>query len=171
MIPTVKRVLYTTDLTPNSAFAFRFAIATARQHGARIVILHVLERIPASMKAMLGAYLREDEIHALDERKRDQLTEKIRQRLEGLCEEECRYDPELRERVERIVVCEGYPAEEILRRADEYACDLIVMGSHGKGLLEHTFVGSVTHQVLRRTHKPVTVIPLPKGEAADQPHD
>jgi nucleotide-binding universal stress UspA family protein len=45
------------------------------------------------------------------------------------------------------------------------------MGSHGKGLLEHTFVGSVTHQVLRRTHKPVTVIPLPKGEAADQPHD
>jgi nucleotide-binding universal stress UspA family protein len=174
MLPTVQKILYTTDLSPNSAFAFRFAITTARQHGARIIILHVLERIPASTKALLGAYLREDELKAIDERKRNQLTDEIRQRLDRVCEAECRYDPELLQRVERIEVCEGYPSEEILRRADQYACDLIIMGSHGKGLLEHTFVGSVTHQVLRRTHKPVTVIPLPKGEtesrAADLPH-
>ena len=75
----------------------------------------------------------------------------------------------LMERVERIEVCEGYPAEEILQQAKKLDCDLIVMGSHGKGLLENTFVGSVTRQVLRRTRLPVTVIPLPKGQVEEPP--
>ncbi|MGD2272618.1 MAG: universal stress protein, partial [Desulfobacterales bacterium] len=56
-------------------------------------------------------------------------------------------------------------AEIILREADQLNCDVIVMGSHGKGIINQTFLGSVTKRVLRRTRKPVFIIPLPKGES------
>ena len=36
------------------------------------------------------------------------------------------------------------------------------MGTHGKGALENTFVGSVARRVLRRTRHPVFVVPLPR---------
>ena len=42
-------------------------------------------------------------------------------------------------------------------------CDAIVMGNHGKGIISQTFLGSVSKQVLRRTRKPVFIIPLPKN--------
>jgi nucleotide-binding universal stress UspA family protein len=53
---------------------------------------------------------------------------------------------------------------EILTTAEEEGCDLIVLGSHGKGFLEHTFLGSVSRMVLDRTRKPVFTIPLPSEE-------
>jgi nucleotide-binding universal stress UspA family protein len=64
-------------------------------------------------------------------------------------------------RIKRTRVEEGYPAEVILRIADEENCDVIIMGTHGKGIITQTFLGSVAERVLRRTRKPVFVIPLP----------
>ena len=49
MIPKIKKILYTTDLSPNSAYAFRYAINAAKQHDAKIIFLHVLER-PSSLE-------------------------------------------------------------------------------------------------------------------------
>jgi nucleotide-binding universal stress UspA family protein len=48
-----------------------------------------------------------------------------------------------------------------LNIADEEHCDAIVLGTHGKGFLAHTFLGSVSSAVLHRTRKPVFIIPLP----------
>jgi nucleotide-binding universal stress UspA family protein len=50
---------------------------------------------------------------------------------------------------------------EILKVADEEGCDVIVLGTHGKGFLKQTLLGSVSSSVLIRTQKPVFVIPLP----------
>jgi nucleotide-binding universal stress UspA family protein len=73
--------------------------------------------------------------------------------------------------VQGIEICEGYPAEAILQKANELDCDEIVMGTHGKGILANTFLGSVTKRVLRRTRKPVFIIPLPRGETDLTVHD
>ena len=45
MIPEIKRILYATDLTKNSAYAFFYAVDMAKRYNARIVILHSIERI------------------------------------------------------------------------------------------------------------------------------
>ena len=63
--------------------------------------------------------------------------------------------------VSNIIVREGNPVEEVLRAAEEEACDLLILGSHGKGFLKQTFLGSVSHKVLDRSRKPVLIIPLP----------
>ena len=55
----------------------------------------------------------------------------------------------------------GHPPEEILNTANEEGCDAIVLGTHGKGFLAHSFLGSVSKAVLHRTRKPIFVIPLP----------
>jgi nucleotide-binding universal stress UspA family protein len=55
----------------------------------------------------------------------------------------------------------GYPMEEILKVASEEKCDLIILGSHGKGVLRQTLLGSISNVVLHRTRKPVFIIPLP----------
>ena len=43
MIPKINNILYTTDLSKNSAYAFRYAVNSAEHHEAKIHILHVLE--------------------------------------------------------------------------------------------------------------------------------
>jgi len=62
------------------------------------------------------------------------------------------------------VICVGYPAEEILRQAIKLNCEAIVMETHSKGFLSHSFLGSVAKKVLRQTRKPVFIVPLPKEE-------
>ena len=43
MIPNINKILYATDLSDNSAYAFRYAINSALKHDAAIIILHVFE--------------------------------------------------------------------------------------------------------------------------------
>ena len=59
------------------------------------------------------------------------------------------------------IFTEGDPGHEIIRVAEERNADLIVLGTHGKGFLRQTFIGSVAVSVLERTRKPVFIIPLP----------
>jgi len=66
------------------------------------------------------------------------------------------------ERVDSISV-NGVPHEEIVRRARELDCDLIVMGTHGRSGLKHAIVGSVAEKVVR--HAPCTVMVV-KGTTA-----
>ena len=65
---------------------------------------------------------------------------------------------------EPIELVEGYPADQILSKAGELDCDIIVMGTHGKGFLRHSYFGSTAKKVIRRSRKPVLVVPLPKGK-------
>ncbi|GLV46919.1 universal stress protein [Thermus sp. LT1-2-5] len=52
---------------------------------------------------------------------------------------------------------EGRAAEVILREAERH--DLIVMGSHGRTGLDSLLLGSVTLEVVRKSPKPVLVVP------------
>jgi nucleotide-binding universal stress UspA family protein len=63
--------------------------------------------------------------------------------------------------VSGIIVRAGYAVEEILNTADTEGCDVIVLGTHGKGLLRQAFLGSVARSVLERSRKPVFIVPLP----------
>ena len=50
------------------------------------------------------------------------------------------------------------PWEAIVDHAEKQACDLLVMGSHGRGGLASLFMGSETQDVLRHTTLPVLVV-------------
>jgi len=159
MIPKIKNILYATDLSENSAYAFRYAVNSAQKHGAKIHILHVMEEIKTNI---LAAYYELEKLQEIREKGKQEIKDRIQKRLETFCQRELMKDPECRDLVASTEVVEGDPTAEILRKADELGVDLVVMGTHGKGLLAHAFLGSVAEKILQRIKIPVLTIPIPK---------
>ena len=56
----------------------------------------------------------------------------------------------------------GAVVEEILNEADVVNADLIVMGTHGHGAMYNLLVGGVTKGVLKRSTRPVLLVPGPR---------
>jgi nucleotide-binding universal stress UspA family protein len=54
----------------------------------------------------------------------------------------------------------GTVAEEILNQAGVLHTDLIVMGTHGHGAMYNLLVGSATKGVLKRSKRPVLLVPV-----------
>lgn len=54
---------------------------------------------------------------------------------------------------------EGSPYVTILRVAEEWEANILVIGTHGKTGLTHLLLGSVAERVIRHSKKPVLVIP------------
>lgn len=61
----------------------------------------------------------------------------------------------------QALLLKGEAAELILEQAENLDVDLVVMGSHGHGMLRKILVGSVTEAVLRKALCGVLIIPPP----------
>ena len=157
MIPQINKILYATDLSKNASYAFFYAVDMAKRHNARIVILHSIERI----RHMYGERVEKILQETKDQEQKMDIKE-TQKSLQEFCERtETQIGAPCVELVSKILVPLGHPVEEILKVADEEECDVIVLGTHGKGFLRQTFLGSVAGSVLERTRKPVFIIPLP----------
>jgi nucleotide-binding universal stress UspA family protein len=162
MLPLIKNILYATDLSKNSAFAFRYAVALADSLDARITILYILPMIDSAMEVPIITQMGEDEYYKLREEKTKETVERIKERLHEFIKREVKDSTQHKERVSSILIHEGDAVDEILKTADKLKSDIIIMGAHGKGILSHTFLGTVPDKVLRRSRTPVLVIPIPK---------
>jgi len=160
-IPQIKKILYATDLSKNSSYAFLYAIDIAKEHDAKIVVLHAVEPIPAYVE-IYGTITDE-----FKKKQHEEIIESMKEQLQGFCKKaEAEIGPPCVSLVSKILVPVGHPPEEILNAADKEGCDVIVLGTHGKGFLAHTFLGSVSNAVLHRTRKPVFIIPLPSEKVS-----
>jgi len=158
MVPQIKKILFATDLSQNSFRAFLYAVDMARSHDAKIIVLHAIERMPKEVR-FVGVLQR------IEEKERTEMVEQMQELVQGFCKgAEAQVGPPCLELASKILVRIGHPPEEILKAADEEGCDVVVLGTHGKGFLVHTFLGSVSNAVLHRTQKPVFIIPLPLEE-------
>ena len=147
MLP-IHVILHPTDFSEQSQHAFRLACALARDHGSRLVLLHVVPSpvVLAGEGIMLPPPDPADEaiwnqLHQLD----------VPTGILALRQ-----------------VVQGEAAGEILRLAEETHADLIVMGTHGRTGLSRLLMGSVAEKVLRRAACPVLVVkaPFPVAESA-----
>jgi len=162
MISDIKKILYATDLSPNSAHAFRYAVYFAKKFDAEIIIFHVIEGASQDAVKALELYMDKQYLKKTLEKREDHAVERLKNRLRIFCDKELTDDPEFVEKIGSIEAYRGYPAEEILKKTEELNCDAIIMGTH-KRSSTYTFLGTVAKRVLRRARKPVFIIPLPKG--------
>jgi nucleotide-binding universal stress UspA family protein len=141
---SIRTILYPTDFSDCSRYAFRLARILAREQGARLCILHV--------KPTLGPMLAYgDALAALEPEDSSEKLLEILHRLQVS-------DPKV-QMEHRLVDGEG--AQEILRQAAEIGADLIVMGTHGRTGLDHLLMGSVAGEVLRNAQCPVVTVKIP----------
>ncbi|MFC7115166.1 universal stress protein [Natronoarchaeum sp. GCM10025703] len=67
---------------------------------------------------------------------------------------------------------DGSPRRAIVEYADGHDCDLIVMGTHGRGGINRLLMGSVTEGVIRTSDRPVLTVQLgDKSDNDDQRDD
>ncbi|MDP5292047.1 universal stress protein [Oceanimonas sp. CHS3-5] len=166
MLPQVNRILYCTDLSKNASYAFQYAVYLAKQTGADIHILKVVEQLSSDEKLTLQSYIlnqnsREEFLHQRLNHAKAQLQERQDYFWEHIAPEE----KALRPKITGCEVVEGYPEQTILKRSKELDCDLIIMGAHEKGWLQ-TLLGSVAKNVLRESRIPTLIVPRPEKNKA-----
>ncbi len=164
MLPEIKKILYSTDLSKSSTAAFEQATYLAKQTGADIHILHVVEKLSSDAKITFQSYVmdaksRQEMLQERVQRARKKLNDRQDNFWDNLHKE----DAAVRNQIKSVDIVEAYPAETILLTAKQLGVDLIVMGTHEKGML-HTFLGSVAKNVLNRSRIPMLIVPLPERE-------
>ena len=147
----IQQILVATDFSDASTIAVHQATELAEILGARITLLHVVEE-PFGYVGEMHAYL--PEVDAF----RKTLNDAARAQLDKVftTEEIARWHVSLQLRT-------GTPYVEIVRFAKDHGINLIVIGTHGRGLLSHMVLGSVAEKVVRYAECAVLTVP---GKAA-----
>ncbi len=143
---TIQRILVPTDFSQPADAALIYAEELAEKFGARLQLLHVVALptfYPMGAEAVafpMAELMTETETAA-------QKTLEELARGTGL--------PADRVGVRTTV---GTPVSEILDAIANDGIDLVVMGTHGRGMVEHVLLGSVAERVVRRSPVPVLTV-------------
>ena len=65
------------------------------------------------------------------------------------------------------VVARGDPAHTLVELIERHACEGVVMGAHGKGMVRQALLGSVTVEMVHAAPVPVTLVKPSEATALD----
>ena len=169
----IKKILYATDLSQTAVHAFAYAASLANMYGAGITILHVFAETPG--EEFILNMIDDDTWNQIRKRHYTEAREKLsdmkrehialKEVLEAFSEK-AKTDAENQGFVtDEILIKSGAPAETIVQTAQEQHCDLIVMGTHGHGVIANVLIGSTAKWVVRHSPIPVLVVRLPREQS------
>ena len=161
IIPEIKRILYTTDLSENARYAAGYAASVANRYGAGITLMHALEQLSPYRESLVVNVIGDTKWHEIMEKNEAEVHEKFRKKLEDFCDEMSAEHPTCPFIVDDFIVKAGNPVELILDEVEKGRYDLVVMGAHGHKPLVDAVMGSTSRRVLRRCKTPVLVVRLP----------
>jgi nucleotide-binding universal stress UspA family protein len=140
----INRILIATDFSAFSRRALEYGARLASQFKAKVLIAHVyappVVYVPDAVVPMSDA----------------ELKKMLASLQAGLADEAGEAGKLGATEVETVMV-EGDPWHEIVRLAKDRSCDLIVVGTHGRGAVAHFFLGSVAEKIVRKAECPVLV--------------
>jgi nucleotide-binding universal stress UspA family protein len=149
----IQRILVPTDFSAHSEHALDYAFTLAKQLGARILLMHVIDSLSYSVT---DTFIVIEHRRALETTARS-LLDNFRQDL-----------------VERglavtVHLVTGAPYDQILKKSRQEKVDLIVMGTHGRTGVKHLLLGSVAEKVVRLSTCPVLTVPISPERRATTP--
>ena len=157
----IKKILVPTDLNDKSLAGIKYSMSLAREHGAEVVVLHVMDERVVPMTTLMPAdeaLFVETNWFSIEQETRhlvETAIERGERRLFDFLERH--FGPELPHSV-TLAARLGEVTEEIVNVACSEGCDLIVMASRGKGWLTRAVSGSMTERVAREAPCPVVTI-------------
>lgn len=163
----LNRILVPTNLGAPSRAAVQYGVAFARQFGAKLFLLHVLDakELDAALETeRVLEVLSPDETERPSgepsplEVARNAARHDLAQLLTSSDEHDTHADYLLRP--------SGIagPADAIIACARELDVELIVMGKHHLGFVEHMLAGSVAEKVVRHAPCPVLIVQHPEHD-------
>lgn len=146
-----KKILFCTDLSENSHYAFTYALNLAKTYGGELLILHVMPE-PGYLYQDGSSYVPIGKLEEIEASEK----EKAQRELNSF------YIQEMDEfKNFRVLLKRGVAFYVIIQTAKEESVDLVVMGTHGKTGLDHILFGSTAERVVRKSPIPVLTIRLP----------
>ncbi len=166
----IKKILYASDLSENAVHAFAYAVSLANMYDACITMLHVLVDFPGErfITNMISTDIWNEIKTRHYSEARDQMIDTkgnqtaLKEVLKAFCEEAKANGENQAFNTDEILIETGPPAEIIVQKAKEQNCDLIVMGTHGQGVISDVLIGSTAKWVLRHSPIPVLIVRLPE---------
>jgi len=140
-----KTILFATDFSDSSDYAFQHALALASQFKARLLIIHVINE-PVDLRGFYVPHISFDKLE-------EEIEEGAKKMMEKFCRTHIRdYDNY------QTFIVPGIPYDEVIKKALEESADMIVMGTHGRTGLDHVLFGSTAEKVVRKSPVPVLTI-------------
>jgi nucleotide-binding universal stress UspA family protein len=153
--PPFKNILFCTDFSENSEFAFDFVVGIARQNPNRkFYMLHV---VPESDAQFWKSYIYE--VDNVDQKAKSDIDQRVQKDYKSKMP--AGIDLTVEYRV-------GNDHQEILKFVEEKNIDLVILGRQGKGSFQKAFFGNVTEKVARHAQCAVMIIPLSYKEKLSQ---
>jgi nucleotide-binding universal stress UspA family protein len=147
----LKRILLPTDFSDSATRAYAYGVSFAREFDAELLLLHVVENLTVGYASDLFPVPMAEVF--------EEISGYARAELLKLAE-----DARGRGLAVRELVVQGKPSAEIVRVAREEKVDLVVLGTHGKGMLDKALFGSTAERVIRRAPCPVLTCGLGEHE-------
>lgn len=138
----LQRILVPTDFSESARHALTYGISFAKEYDAELVLLHVVETLPVGYATDLFPVPMAEVFQ--------ELSAYARKELAAL-----HADVVARGVAVREVLRQGRPSAEIVNVAREETIDMIVLGTHGRGVLDKALFGSTTERVVRNAPCPV----------------
>jgi nucleotide-binding universal stress UspA family protein len=149
----LKKILVATDFSEPSESALAYGRELARNFGASLTVLNVVDNI---LTRGYGA----DGMVLADPKLQREIEAAVQQRVDALLFDEDRRTLG----AVGITTTSNAPAAAIVTYARDRAMDLIVIGTHGRGAVAHLLMGSVAERVVRTAPCPVLTVRHPEHE-------
>ena len=147
----MKRIVAALDFSNATPGVLEMAASLAKAHGAELHLLHVLEPEPT-----YTAYgFTPDEfpaIHTFQEEARKRAKQKLDEVAAEVPDGVSAASAEL---------AEGSPLQALVDFIKEKEADMVVLGSHGHGVVASLLIGSVAEGMVRKALVPTLVVPAP----------
>ncbi|MDI6778999.1 MAG: universal stress protein [Bacteroidota bacterium] len=148
-IINLEKILVPIDFSDYSKNALKYAVPFAKQFGAEILLLYVVE--PTIYPADFG--FGQVGFPSIEEEMRKKGTEELEKLAANEIQDIVKW---------QIIIEMGKPFTEINRVAKEKNVDLIIIATHGHTGIEHVLFGSTAEKVVRKAPCPVLTIRTPE---------
>lgn len=142
MAQVFQNIVIATDGSSSSETAIELGSSLAAQFGAKVTLVYVFEPVKYALPEGYVPYSADQLTEMTDHFQQMLATAKHRALSSGVTDVETR-------------LLQGIPAEEICDFASKQGADLIVVGTHGRGVVGRMLLGSVAEKVLRAATVPV----------------
>ena len=142
-------VLVGYDGSDNARLALQEAIFIAQTSNARMTVVSVVPDVAATINAV---WLAGGDPAQLSREMRTEVAATLEEAIEQIPEDV----PVTK------VLGQGHAGPVLVEQVDQIGCDLVVVGTRGRGAMRALLLGSVTEYLVRHSPVPVVVVPPPE---------
>jgi nucleotide-binding universal stress UspA family protein len=155
-----RKILVAVDEGEESSYALSWCLKNIVAENSKDTLILLYSKQPPTLYPAIDGtgYLFSTEIISSMEKYGNEVAESVMEKAKRLCKEV--NDVKVETRVE----C-GDPRDVICQMAEKLGVDMVVMGTHGYGMIKRAFLGSVSNYCANSLKCPVLIVKRPKSAA------